>query len=251
VQTVAVEDTRRSRILLERIDAHPARIVSLHDFNESSRLSALLDELQRGHDVALVSDAGTPLISDPGFLLVRECWRRGVKVSPVPGPSALTAALSASPLPVDRFQFLGFLPQKQRARTTVLKEALASPHAVVFFEAPHRMSETLRTIAGIVGGERRVLVAKELTKVHERIELGSALELLERLSVDTALDRGEFVCMVEGGDGPSLRIDGREAMDVLLGELKPAQAARLAAKLTGVPRAQLYAYALTQTREGD
>lgn len=245
VRIVAAEDTRRSRVLLEHIDAYPARLVSLHDFNEADRIGELVDELQRGNDVAIVSDAGTPLVSDPGYLLVRECWQRGIPVSPVPGPSALTAALSVSPLPVDRFQFLGFLPAKDKPRRECLESALAGVGTIVFFEAPHRLRDTLETIAALVGDERRVVVAKELTKVHERIEFGAVSEVMARLAASDALERGEFVCMIEAISRAPLASHAHRVMDVLLAELPPAQAARLGAKLTEAARSELYEYAVS------
>ena len=165
VAIVAAEDTRRSGVLLAHIGARPERLLSLHDHNEGGRSEQLLDLLQRGHDVALISDAGTPLISDPGFELVRRVRGEGVRVVPIPGPSSVTAALSASPLPIERFLFEGFLPSRATARRKRLRELAASSVAVVFFEAARRLRETLDDLVGIVDGDRQILLAKELTKI--------------------------------------------------------------------------------------
>jgi 16S rRNA (cytidine1402-2'-O)-methyltransferase len=168
VAIVAAEDTRRSRVLLAHIGATPQRLLSFHDHNESARSGQLLALLQQGHDVALVSDAGTPLISDPGFELVRLVRSHGVRVVPIPGPSAVMAALSASSVPVDRFYFEGFLPARSEARRKRLAELVTLPVSVVFFEAARRVRATLAELAKIVSAQRQVLLAKELTKIHER-----------------------------------------------------------------------------------
>ena len=256
VRIVAAEDTRRSRVLLDHIGAHPQNLVSLHEHNEADRCPGLLDELQQGHDVALVSDAGTPLVSDPGFLLVRRCWETGVGVIPVPGPSAITAVLSISPIPLDGFLFVGFLPARAGQRRELLRQLRSSRTGVVFFEAPHRVLDMLRDLVSEVGAERRVFVAKELTKVHERALFGAAHDVLGRLGEVEKGERGEFVCVMEGSHDAALEgaFDARRLMDTLLQELKPAQAARVGAKLTGAPRAELYAYAVGRgkpdSREG-
>lgn len=250
VAIVAAEDTRRSGVLLAHIGARPERLLSLHDHNESGRSEQLLDLLQRGHDVALVSDAGTPLISDPGFELVRRVSREGVRVVPIPGPSALTAALSASPLPVDRFLFEGFLPARRTARRKRLRELSASQVAVVFFEAARRLRETLSDLIEIVEPERQILLAKELTKIHERIECGGVAELPQRLDDGEFFEHGEFVCVL----APSLTgvaaqdADVAALMNVLCDELPPAQAARIAARITQRSRNELYEYAVKYQR---
>jgi 16S rRNA (cytidine1402-2'-O)-methyltransferase len=148
-------------------------------------------------------------------------------------------------LPVDRFQFLGFLPARDKSRRECLENALAGAGTIVFFEAPHRLRDTLKTIAALVGDDRRIVVAKELTKVHERIEFGAVHEVMARLAANDALERGEFVCMIETGNRAPLASHAARVMDVLLGELPPAQAARLGAKLTETPRNELYEYAVS------
>jgi 16S rRNA (cytidine1402-2'-O)-methyltransferase len=250
VAIVAAEDTRRSGVLLAHIGARPGRLLSLHDHNEGGRSEQLLELLQRGNDVALISDAGTPLISDPGFELVRRVRSEGIRVVPIPGPSSLTAALSASPLPIERFLFEGFLPSRSVARRKRLRELSASPVAVVFFEAARRLRETLADLAEIVEGERQVMLAKELTKLHERIEYGPVAELAGRIDDGEFFERGEFVCVLAPASSDVVVQDGDVAslMNALCSELPPAQAARIAARVTHRPRNELYDYAVKHQR---
>ena len=250
VAIVAAEDTRRSRVLLAHIGASPRRILSLHDHNERERCGQLLDLLQQGDDVALISDAGTPLISDPGFVLVRTVRQRGGRVVPIPGPSSVMAALSVSSLPVDRFLFEGFLPARAEARRKRLTDLSGSPVAVVFFETAHRIRSSLEDMVAAFGAAREVMLAKELTKLHERIETGAIGELAERLDQDEFLAAGEFVGIVapapEGGAGSEL--SAAAVVRALCEELPPAQAARLAARICKHPRRELYQLALTLQR---
>ena len=248
VPIVAAEDTRRSRHLLTHLGASPERILSLHDHNESARTAVILGILEDGSDVALVSDAGTPLLSDPGFELVRAAHAAGIEVVPIPGPSALMAAISVSPVPVDRFFFEGFLPSRRAQRRRRLVELDELGVSVVFFESPRRMSETLNDLGEVLGWERELVVAKELTKIHERIESGTVRALAEL--GDGLLGKGEFVCVVpRANDGVAdLGAAARRLMQVLCEELSPAQAARLAAKATRVPRGELYDYAMRLRR---
>ena len=244
VPIVAAEDTRRSRHLLTHLGASPERILSLHDHNESARTGVIVGILEDGSDVALVSDAGTPLVSDPGFELVRTAHAAGIEVVPIPGPSALMAAVSVSPLPVDRFFFEGFLPSRRAQRRRRLAELDDLGVSVVFFESPRRMRDTLDDLGEVLGWDREVVVAKELTKIHERIESGTVRALAEL--GDGLLGKGEFVCVVPRASegvavlGPAVR----HLMQVLCEELPPAQAARLAAKATRVQRSELYDYAM-------
>ena len=252
VAIVAAEDTRRSGVLLAHLGARPDRLLSLHDHNESGRSEQLLDLLQQGHDVALVSDAGTPLISDPGFELVRRVRSQGVRVVPVPGPSALTAVLSASPLPIERFLFEGFLPARSSARRKRLRELAAASVAVVFFEAARRLRDTLNELVEIVTPDREILLAKELTKIHERIESGAIVELIRRVDDGEFFEHGEFVCVlaaprVAESAGAT---EVAALMEVLCEELPPAQAARIGARITHRPRNELYDYAVKHQRGG-
>lgn len=199
VPVVAAEDTRRTRQLLHHLDAHP-RLVSFHAHSDPARLEALVAELERGHDVALVSDAGTPGVSDPGANLVRVVRDRGGKVVPIPGPSAVTTALSASGFPADRFTFLGFLPRKGSERRERLSQIARSDLTVVLFEAPPRLADLLRDLDAAVGPARRVGVARELTKLHEEFRVGTAAELADYY--DGTEPKGECTVVVEGESHP-------------------------------------------------
>lgn len=239
--TLACEDTRRCKILLRHIGAEPVELIPLHQRNEAAASRLALRRLMAGRDVALVSDAGTPLVSDPGVLLVREAVRHGVAVVPIPGPSALTAVLAATPLAAGRFVFEGFLPARAGARRTALGPLLRRAEATVFFEAPHRIEATLADCVELGAGARPITVARELTKAFETILTGSVAAVAARLGVP----RGEYVCVLAGAAAPPL-MAAEEVLDALLDELPPAQAARLAAKLTGTPRAELYRRALAR-----
>ena len=237
VPVVACEHTRRSRVLLAHIGATPPRVVALHDHNEAAASAQIVEYLGSGKDVALVTDAGTPTVSDPGFELVRLAWKAGITVTPVPGPSAVIAAVAASPIPVNRFRFEGFLPAKAAARRDALEAILASDVAVVFFEAPHRLRASLSDLVDLGGGDRSLLLCRELTKLHETLTVGTVADLLDSPIV---IDRGEFACILAPASGPGESQPGQAIMDILAAELPPGQAARLAAKITGAPRRALY-----------
>ena len=236
VGVVVCEDTRRSRTLFSRFDVAPKTLLALHDHNETAASERVLARLLAGESVALVSDAGTPLVSDPGFELVRRAWQAGIEVTPVPGASAITAALAASPIAVDRFRFEGFLPAKAEARRQRLRELLGSELAVVFFEAPHRLRATLADLAALDAGSRALLLCRELTKRYETIRFATVAEHL------TAVDepRGEFCGVLAGATTPPSRHDADEVLRALAAELPAAQAARLAARITRQPRAALF-----------
>ncbi len=244
VDYVAAEDTRHSRVLLQHYGIRTP-LLSLHEHNEAQRVDSVLELLVRGESVALVSDAGTPLISDPGYRLVREARRRGLQVVPVPGPSSLVAALSVAGLPTDRFAFEGFLPAKPAQRRRRLEELVAEPRTLVFFEASHRIVASVEDMAAIFGTAREAAIARELTKAFETVLQGSLGELLERLNSDPDQTRGEFVVMVAGApeavdDDEAKLAEADRILKVLLEELPLKQAAKLAAKLTGVTRNVLY-----------
>lgn len=243
VAMIAAEDTRRTRALLEAIGVVGMPIVALHSHNESVATDSVVAKLKGGAMVALVSDAGTPLVSDPGFELVRSCWAEGIAVVPVPGASAVAAVLSVCPLPTARFLFEGFLPAKPVAREERLRELLDLGVAVVFFEAPHRIVATLKDL-GRLAGDRRVMIGREMTKRHEQYLCGAPLELLRDLVAGEHV-RGEFVCVLEGSAVAATPAQVRRTMEALAKELPPAQAARLGAQLLGRSKRELYEFAMT------
>ncbi|MHB8234925.1 MAG: 16S rRNA (cytidine(1402)-2'-O)-methyltransferase, partial [Solirubrobacteraceae bacterium] len=212
VDEIACEDTRHTRVLLERHDL-TTKLVSLHEHNESSRARELVGRMRAGSVVALVSDAGTPLVSDPGFALVRECLQEGVAVEVLPGPSAVTTALVASGLPTDRWLFVGFLPRKRSELQRLLEHA---GETLIAFESPRRLAGTLRTLAEL-GAERPAAVCRELTKLHEEVRRGGASELADHYEVNAA--RGEIVLVI--GAAPA----GAAAREVALDALRELQAA--------------------------
>jgi len=242
VAMIAAEDTRRTRVLLEAIGGAGPQLIALHAHNEASVVGRILVELERGADVALVSDAGTPLLSDPGFELVRACWRAGVTVLPIPGASAILTALSVCPLPVGRFRFEGFLPARSGPRRERLRELAASDVAVVLFEAPHRVAECLTDCATLLP-DRELMIGREMTKRHEQYLCGVPAELLTRLR-DAEQLRGEFVIIIPAAETGAVAADVRRTMEILCRELAPAQAARLGAELLGTGKRELYALAL-------
>lgn len=242
VALIAAEDTRRTRVLLEAIGAVGPQLIALHAHNESVALARVLERLQNGQSVALVSDAGTPLLSDPGFELVRAAWDAGHRVIPIPGASAIMAVLSVCPLPVGRFRFEGFLPARAGQRRERLQELAAGTDAVVFFEAPHRVAECLEDLDGLVP-ERVLMIGREMTKLHEQYLCGRPAELLARLR-DGGHLRGEFAVVLPGSGSDAVAPDVRRTMAVLARELSPAQAARIGAELLGVGKRELYALAL-------
>lgn len=247
VDRIAAEDTRHSAGLLRHFSL-TTPMLSLHEHNERQKVAALLQRLQAGESIALISDAGTPLISDPGYVLVREAQLAGVRVVPVPGASALVAALSASGLPTDRFSFEGFLPAKGGARRKVLEALRQESRTLAFYESPHRILDSLADMAGIFGETREAVVARELTKTFETIRHDSLGNLLEWMRADANQQKGEFVVLVgeapkdEGEEGPAA--EARRIADILAQELPVKQAAALAAKISGEKKNALYKYLL-------
>lgn len=249
VSAVAAEDTRHSALLLRELGLERP-LVSLHEHNERARAVELVGRLRAGESIALVSDAGTPLISDPGYQLLQAALEAGITVSPVPGPSAAVAALSASGLPSDRFCFEGFLPARAIARRRRLAELAADPRTLVIYEAPHRIAACLADLTAACGAARRACVARELTKHFETFYRGSLVELAERAKTDENMARGESVVLVEGAAeqaDASARLD--ETLQILLGFLPPSVAAAAAAKLTGTRRKDAYERALRLARK--
>ncbi|MDP9340703.1 MAG: 16S rRNA (cytidine(1402)-2'-O)-methyltransferase [Actinomycetota bacterium] len=240
VDLVAAEDTRRTRGLLASLDVH-ARLVSFHDANERERTERLLQELRAGRDVAVVSDAGMPGLSDPGFRLVRACAEAGIDVRVVPGPSAVIAALVVSGLPTDRFAFEGFLPRRAGERKARLEGLAAEPRTLVFFESPRRLAATLHEIAGVFG-DRRVAVARELTKLHEEVVRGRVSELAGRF--DEREPRGEIVLVVEGAPQDRAPVPeeelAEEAGRLVAEGMRARDAARTVARRRGASANDVY-----------
>jgi 16S rRNA (cytidine1402-2'-O)-methyltransferase len=233
---IAAEDTRHSGSLLKHF-AIRTPLVSLHEHNEKQRTGELLLRLQQGTSVALVSDAGTPAISDPGFELVRAAAAAGIDIVAVPGPCAAIAALSIAALPTDRFCFEGFLPARAAARRERLTELADEARTLVFYESPHRIAETLEDCAACFGAQRGAAVAREITKLHEAVYRGSLAELRARASQDADFSRGEIVLIVAGAARAAAAPDDAaldRVLRPLLNELPLKQAARLAAQIAGV-----------------
>jgi 16S rRNA (cytidine1402-2'-O)-methyltransferase len=240
---IACEDTRTSRTLLAR-HGISTRTVALHEHNERRTAASLIAALREGKSIALVSDAGTPALSDPGAWLVAEAHRAGIRVSPVPGPSAAAAAVSVSGFPAERFLFVGFLPSAAAARRKAL-EALEVPWPVVIYEAPHRIAQCLDDLRARYGDGREVLIARELTKKFEevvRLPLGEAAAWL---AARGERSKGEFVVVLEpGAEGKPASLDPEKVLAVLLESVAPSEAARLAARITGAPKNLLYRKAI-------
>lgn len=239
---IAAEDTRHSAPLLAQAGAR-ARAIALHEHNEQEQMARVLDHLREGGDVALVSDAGTPLISDPGYRLVRAARAAGFVVSPVPGPCAAIAALSVAGLPSDRFVFEGFLPAKSAARRERLQALAAEARTLMFYESSHRIVESLADMRAVFGDAREAVLARELTKLFETVLAAPLAELARAVEADANQQRGEFVVLVAGADGvdaDAVLAEGRRVFALLREELAPARAAKLAAAITGAPRKQIY-----------
>jgi 16S rRNA (cytidine1402-2'-O)-methyltransferase len=247
---VAAEDTRRTGVLLQHF-AIATPLLSLHEHNEQQRATQLTARLQAGDCVGLVSDAGTPAISDPGFDLVAAAVAAGIEVVSIPGPSAVIAALSIAGLPTDRFCFEGFLPARGAARRTRLAELAAETRTLVFYESPHRITETLADCGQAFGGTRAAAVARELTKLHETVYRGTLAELAARAAADPDLGRGEIVLAVAGAATQVAADDASldRVLQLLLAELPLKQAARLAAEILGVRDNEAYRRALVLKRE--
>ncbi|WP_447593714.1 16S rRNA (cytidine(1402)-2'-O)-methyltransferase [Aquipseudomonas campi] len=251
VALIAAEDTRHSVRLLQHFGiATP--LAACHEHNEREHGGRFLARLQAGEDVALISDAGTPLISDPGFHLVRQVRAAGISVVPVPGACALIAALSAAGLPSDRFIFEGFLPAKAVGRRARLEALREEPRTVIFYEAPHRILECIEDMRAVLGAERPAVLARELTKTFETLKGLPLGELHDWIAADSNQQRGECVVLVSGWQAP----EGEEAvsgealrvLDLLLAELPLKRAAALAAEITGVRKNLLYQVALERQR---
>lgn len=248
VDLIAAEDTRRTQKLCHSFGITTS-LVSYHDGNERDRTTQLMERLRQGQSIALVSDAGTPLISDPGYRLVQAVRAADMPVFAVPGPSALTAALSVSGLPADRFVFEGFLPEKMKARRELLSILQHEKRTLVFFEVPHRLIKSLVDICEILGADRDLVIIREISKRYETGYRGSAEQLLALSATDSNMTRGELVILARGRavpDNPNSSddlpadLDMHKLIRILADELGPAQASKIVARLTGMNRQDLY-----------
>ncbi|MEW6981218.1 16S rRNA (cytidine(1402)-2'-O)-methyltransferase [Colwelliaceae bacterium 6471] len=245
VDVIACEDTRHTQKLLSAFSIKN-KTMSMHDHNERQRQEQIANLLQEGKSIALVSDAGTPLISDPGFHLVRHCRQLGLKVTPIPGACAAIAALSSAGLPTDRFSFEGFLPSKTGARKAVLQSIANEPRTMVFYDAPRRAIDTIADIVEVLGESRYVVIARELTKTFETIHSDTAINLLTWLQADPNQLKGEMVLIIEGYhvDPSAIQPHVIDTLKLLLEELPPKKACAIAAKIYGVKKNALYELAL-------
>lgn len=246
VDVIAAEDTRHTRRLLNHLGIS-TRLEAYHDGNEVPAANRIVERILAGETVALVSDAGTPLISDPGFRLVSRALEANVEVIPIPGASSVITALSVSGLATDRFAFEGFLPARKGARQGALERLRFEPRTLVIFEAPHRIAETIADMASAFGPARRLTLARELTKKFEQIWCGTLAEAAERIG-DEIPERGEFVIVIAGNTEDREILDAKKVMEVLLAEHPPRKAAELAGRITGKTKKSLYDLALTMKK---
>lgn len=253
VDVVAAEDTRNTAQLLSHFNIRAPKLVALHQHNENVGATRIVELLQAGHSVAFASDAGTPAVSDPGALLVQAVRAAGLRVIPIPGAAAVTAALSASGLAEPHFLFYGFLPNKSAARCRVLESLIEHPYTLAFYEAPHRIIECVTDLAAVLGGDRDIVFAREITKLFESIHRCQLSEARAWLDSDANNQRGEFVVLVSGATPEtSLSAETLKTLSILLAELPLKQAVQLAAKISGANRNDLYQHALSlRNRSGD
>jgi 16S rRNA (cytidine1402-2'-O)-methyltransferase len=241
VDLIAAEDTRHSQKLTQHYSIH-TRLISLHDHNESQRAVQLIAKLQGGQNIALISDAGTPLISDPGYGLVTQCRAAAVNVVPLPGPCAAITALCAAGLATDKFKFSGFLPVKVMAKQQALQQLLTETSTSVFYESPRRIADTVRHVVEQLGEDRKMVLAKELTKTFETFYSGSAQACLTWLEADSNHQRGEFVLMIAGQklDPMAVSAEALKLLKLLLKELPLKKAAAITAEQFGLKKNHLY-----------
>lgn len=246
VDLIAAEDTRHSGLLLQHLGIK-AKLIALHDHNEQEKSQLLIEKLKSGLSIALISDAGTPLINDPGYHLVKACRENNINVVPVPGACAAIAALCVAGLPSDRFSYEGFLPAKTKARQDYLTKLLDESRTMIFYESTHRLLDTLQDMQTIWGGDKQIVLAKELTKTWETIVNFSIIELIDWLQEDSNRQKGEFVLIVEGNNKTNDVIDSKaiNTLKLLLKELPLKKAAAISAEIYGLKKNQLYQLGLT------
>lgn len=246
VDVIACEDTRHTKKLLSAFSIQN-RTIALHDHNERQKQDYIIELLSEGQNIALVSDAGTPLISDPGFHIVRHCRQLGYQVSPVPGACAAISALSVAGLPTDRFTFEGFLPSKSGARKSVLASLESEARTMVFYDAPRRAIDTVNDIVEVLGGDRYIVIARELTKTFETIYSDQANNILAWLEQDPNQLKGEMVLIIEGAKAKESTItpEVETTLKLLIKELPPKKACAIAAEIYSLNKKELYQVALS------
>ena len=246
VDVIAAEDTRNTGHLLTHYEIAARRLMALHQHNERAAAEKVIALLAQGQSVALVSDAGTPAVSDPGALLVAAVRAAGYRIIPVPGANAALAALSAAGLPAPHFLFYGFLPNKSAARRSALQDLIALPCTLVFYEAPHRILECVADLHSVFGNERQIVIAREITKLFESIHRCTLAEAMDWLNGDPNRQRGEFVLLISGAaaQAEGLDTEAGRVLSLLLKELPLKQAVQLAVQITGMGRNELYQRAL-------
>ena len=251
VDIIAAEDTRHSSRLLQKYQINTP-LTPYHDHTNPAQRAKIIERLQQGQSVALISDAGTPLISDPGFRLVAEAREQGINIVPVPGACAAIAAICAAGLPSDRFLFEGFLPPKTGARIERLKSNVDQSATLVYYESPRRLADTLADMITVFGEDRQAVIARELTKLHEQIKAGTLAELVEQVNADDNMRRGECVMLVKGREidkSDALSASAIATLQLLLAELPVKQAAKLTAQITGEKKNALYSWALENQQD--
>jgi len=243
--TIAAEDTRNTKFLLQHHGINDARLLALHQHNERGAAEKIVTLLGQGLSVALVTDAGTPAVSDPGSILVEAVRTAGFRIIPIPGASAVVTALSASGLSAPHFLFYGFLPNKSSARCSALQALVEHPYTLVFYEAPHRILDCAKDLLDVFGGEREIVFAREITKLFESIHRCKLIEALDWLNSDPNNLRGEFVLLVSAATpNEGLDVETEKTLSLLLEELPLKQAVQLAVKITGGNKNELYERAL-------
>lgn len=245
VDTILAEDTRHSKHLLSTYGIHKP-MLSFHAHNEAQKSKEIIQALQQGHSFALITDAGTPLISDPGYPLVQLARSEGIPVTPIPGACALIAALSAAGVPCDQFSFFGFLPAKQTARQAKLKTLSSLDHTAIFYESTHRIHATLADMAMVLGHDKSIVLVKELTKTFEQFISAPVHEIQHWLDNEPGREKGEFILIIPPGEQSpgNAAIDASQLLQLLLEEISVKQAVKIATKITGQSKNELYKMAI-------